>query len=91
LGKSSKVVLFATRAWVVLGFNSFNAHFTEALATASYLISLSNDMQAHWTFSLKIVGRIFYKFTLKSNLMLQYCHSCNNTATSMDILMLEPM
>jgi hypothetical protein len=75
VGKIVKVVLFATWAWVVLGFNSFNAHFTEALATACHLIRFSNDVQAHWTFSLKILGRIFYKFALESNLMFQYCHS----------------
>ena len=74
VGKIVKVVFFATRAWIVLGFNSLNAQFTEALATAGHLVRLSNDMQAHWTLSLKILGRLFYKFTLKSNLMLLYCH-----------------
>ena len=72
--KVVEVVLLAARAGVILCFNSLNAHFTEAFATACHLIRLSNDMQTHWTFNLKIFRRIFYKFTLESNLVLLYCH-----------------
>ena len=43
--KVIEVVLLTARVGIILGFDSLNAHFTEAFATACHLIRLSNDMQ----------------------------------------------
>ena len=70
VGKIIEVVFFA--AWTILMFifDLLNTLSTEALSTACHLIRLTKDLQANRTVSLKIVWRIFHKFTLKSSLVL---------------------